>query len=331
MTCTLLRYNQHINRFPDVVFMQKITTPATHEELYPIREVSRLTGVNPVTLRAWERRYGFIQPTRTESGHRLYSLADIEAVRNIQTWIGRGVSVSKVGGLLARHAVPAPDIENKITENNPREIWQARLQEAIQRFDSVTLEILFGQLNALYTPLVVMHEFCLPLWRERLLRREQFGQTSEWLFWDTFLRARLWQRFSLGQWPVDTKRPALIVAALPNAAQELELLTCALMLLSPMWQIIPLAVNQPLDELPFICERQLPAAVVLFSDAPTDAELLRHLLRLSVGIGCPLALAGEASVFAAERLAGSVIACLGSDSQMMLTRLQQFLQGHLDT
>ena len=28
------------------------------EELFPIREVSRLTGVNPVTLRAWERRYG---------------------------------------------------------------------------------------------------------------------------------------------------------------------------------------------------------------------------------------------------------------------------------
>ncbi|MBF4212988.1 MerR family DNA-binding transcriptional regulator, partial [Pseudomonas donghuensis] len=40
------------------------------EELFPIREVARLTGVNPVTLRAWERRYGLIQPTRTESGHR---------------------------------------------------------------------------------------------------------------------------------------------------------------------------------------------------------------------------------------------------------------------
>ena len=49
------------------------TAPGTleREELFPIREVARLTGVNPVTLRAWERRYGLIQPTRTESGHRL--------------------------------------------------------------------------------------------------------------------------------------------------------------------------------------------------------------------------------------------------------------------
>ena len=38
--------------------------------LYPIREVSRLTGVNSVTLRAWERRYGLIRPQRTPKGHR---------------------------------------------------------------------------------------------------------------------------------------------------------------------------------------------------------------------------------------------------------------------
>lgn len=72
------------------------------EELFPIREVARLTGVNPVTLRAWERRYGLIQPTRTDSGHRLYSQVDIESVRSILAWIERGVAVSKVGKILAK-------------------------------------------------------------------------------------------------------------------------------------------------------------------------------------------------------------------------------------
>lgn len=74
------------------------------QELFPIREVSRLTGVNPVTLRAWERRYGLIRPTRTDSGHRLYSMADVEAVRSILSWTERGVAVSKVGSILARSA-----------------------------------------------------------------------------------------------------------------------------------------------------------------------------------------------------------------------------------
>lgn len=76
------------------------------QDLFPIREVSRLTGVNAVTLRAWERRYGLIQPTRTDSGHRLYSQADIDDIRRILGWLERGVAVSKVASILARdHAL----------------------------------------------------------------------------------------------------------------------------------------------------------------------------------------------------------------------------------
>jgi hypothetical protein len=39
------------------------------EESFPMRTVSVITGVNPVTLRAWERRYGLIKPARTAKGH----------------------------------------------------------------------------------------------------------------------------------------------------------------------------------------------------------------------------------------------------------------------
>ena len=53
---------------PEITAPLRETTPDSHtdcEGLFPIREVARLTGVNPVTLRAWERRYGLIQPLRT--------------------------------------------------------------------------------------------------------------------------------------------------------------------------------------------------------------------------------------------------------------------------
>ena len=33
--------------------------------IYPMRTITSLTGVNPVTLRAWERRYGRVQPQLT--------------------------------------------------------------------------------------------------------------------------------------------------------------------------------------------------------------------------------------------------------------------------
>ena len=50
---------------------------------YPIRAISELTGVPTTTLRAWERRYGLLKPSRTAKGHRLYSGEDIDLVKDI--------------------------------------------------------------------------------------------------------------------------------------------------------------------------------------------------------------------------------------------------------
>src|SRR5688572_26060242 len=122
------------------------------EELFPIREVSRLTGVNPVTLRAWERRYGLIQPTRTDSGHRLYSLADVESVRSILAWIERGVSVSKVGKLLARSnaaKVPLTPVYPEVVAGEWSE-WRAQVRSAVSALDEAGLERVYGQVFSSY-------------------------------------------------------------------------------------------------------------------------------------------------------------------------------------
>ena len=65
---------------------------ALDEGWLPIREVARQTGVNAVTLRAWERRYGLIVPQRTPKGHRLFSAEHVQRILTILTWLNRGVS-----------------------------------------------------------------------------------------------------------------------------------------------------------------------------------------------------------------------------------------------
>ncbi|MDP0919032.1 MerR family transcriptional regulator, partial [Klebsiella pneumoniae] len=92
--------------------------------------------MNPVTLRAWERRYGLIQPVRTESGHRLYSSTDIDTVHRILDWIERGVAVSKVGRIRARDAQHA---ETAALARADTEVdwsqWQSQLRSAVSAFD----------------------------------------------------------------------------------------------------------------------------------------------------------------------------------------------------
>lgn len=68
--------------------------------LYTIGEVAQLCDINPVTLRAWQRRYGLLKPQRTDGGHRLFNEADIDRIREIKRWIEAGIQVGKVKKLL---------------------------------------------------------------------------------------------------------------------------------------------------------------------------------------------------------------------------------------
>ena len=78
--------------------------PACEDGLFPIRAVSNITGVNPITLRAWERRYNLIRPTRTATGHRLYSAADIQEIQRILALSAQGIGFTQIAQILARES-----------------------------------------------------------------------------------------------------------------------------------------------------------------------------------------------------------------------------------
>lgn len=299
------------------------------EELFPIREVSRVTGVNPVTLRAWERRYGLIQPTRTESGHRLYSIADIEAIRSILAWTERGVAVSKVGAILSRSVATraAEPAEQQAVAGEWGE-WMTQVQRAVSSFDESRLDQIYGQIFSSYPLSVVFQDVLLPLWQQLLLRQGDYGQTSAWLFFDAFLRARVLQRLQLARGQAERR---VLLAAVPGQCRELELLVTGLLLSSDAVAVNVLAIGQPLDELPLVCEKFRPQALVLYSNVLPNAMLLRQLAKLTLGLDCPLAMAGEAAEFSEQSLRGSPIACLGNSGKLMQRRLLQFLDGRLDT
>lgn len=95
--------------------------------LFPIRELSELTQVNSVTIRAWERRYGLLKPKRTAKGHRLYSQEDVKKIKNILGFIAKGVPVSKVKALLE---------DTEVSIQNTSDEWlllSQRLQQTLDK------------------------------------------------------------------------------------------------------------------------------------------------------------------------------------------------------
>ena len=88
--------------------------PTDESELFPIRTVASLTGVNAITLRAWERRYGLIKPVRTDSGHRLYTQVDIDTIHQVVALLDKGVAISQVRNALGETEQGAARVEEQL-------------------------------------------------------------------------------------------------------------------------------------------------------------------------------------------------------------------------
>jgi hypothetical protein len=248
----------------------------------------------------------------------LYSRADIADVRTALMWIERGVAVSKVGKILARTQGAQGDSAEQGGARAEWLEWQAQVRRAVAAFDEPQLERIYGQVFSSYPVVVAFQEVLMPVWQALLGRQEGYGHTSEWLFLDSFLRARALQRLQLtrghGQaW-------VIVVAALPGAPRELEALVAGLMLAGPQVDVHVLALGQPLNELSLVCEKIRPHALALFSHRPLNGDQPRQLLKLAMTLECPL-----------MSMVGTQIACLGGEGRLMQRRLLQYLEGHLDT
>ncbi|MCE0495021.1 MerR family transcriptional regulator [Vibrio salinus] len=116
------------------------------QQLYSIREVSEITGVKPVTLRAWQRRYNLVQPKRTEKGHRLFSEEDLTRIQEIQSWLNKGISIGKVAELLDKsqtiEAVSVDNVHPYLDEFEPvlEALTQLKRRRLVQMINSVLKE-----------------------------------------------------------------------------------------------------------------------------------------------------------------------------------------------
>lgn len=166
--------------------------------LVPIRTVSSLTGVNSVTLRAWERRYDLIKPVRTPKGHRLYTMTDVEMIHQVVSLLNNGMSIGQVRQVLDSSEAclkSTPDIQER--ENSA--FWQShrhRLLQAVVAFDDRVLNDIYSEVLSLYPVDIVTYRLIVPLLQELGDRWAQgVGSVVEEHFFSVFMRNKLGARF----------------------------------------------------------------------------------------------------------------------------------------
>ncbi len=256
--------------------------------LYPISAVAAQTGVNAITLRAWERRYGLVKPARSEAGHRLYTEGDIETIRTILKLLDQGIAVSRVSEALRQASRGS---EAAATEGGPWTRYQSTLLQAVAAFDEGTLETVYNEAMSLYPVDVVTTRLLLPL-LGRLGERwmQEPAGVAEEHFFSFFMRNKLGARFHHRN--LQNAGPRMVAACLPGEQHEFGLLLFALSAHARNYRVILLGANMPLAQLPEVVRRTGSDAVVLSGsveavedDLDDDLSALVSIARVPVFVG----------------------------------------------
>ena len=236
-----------------------------------IGELGRRVGVRPETLRAWERRYGLLEPARTPNGYRLYSAADEARVRSMVAWLARGRSAAEAAEL-ARGRPP-------LAERTERPVLASageRLIEAIQAFDDESAHRVLDHALARFSLATVLSGIVLPVLAEvgdRWVRGEAtIGQEH---FCTELLRGRL---LALARAWGGGSGPLALLACPPDERHDLGLVCFGLVLRESGWRIAFLGPDTPMPTLDDAADRLDPEAIVITAVVPDRLERVRREL-----------------------------------------------------
>jgi len=248
----------------------------------PIREVARQTGVNAITLRAWERRYGLIVPQRTPKGHRLFSAEHVQRILAILTWLNRGVAVSQVKQLL-----DAPQAFSESVENDWHVLRKTLLQ-AVTELAERTLDDTVNQAMSLYPPRTLCEQLLMPLLAELELRWQgQFGAQMERVFFNGWLRSKFGARLYHNNRQL--RGAPLLLVNQSDLPLEPSLWLTAWLISSADCPVEIFDWPLPAGELALAIEHLQARGVLLYSSKALNLSALPKLFN---GVTCPKFIAG---------------------------------------
>ncbi|AVX10246.1 MULTISPECIES: MerR family transcriptional regulator [Priestia] len=93
-----------------------------HEGKYNIKAISNMVGIQPGTLRAWERRYQILNPVRNDSGHRLYTEEDLRKLKWLTEKVSGGFTISQAVSLLETESSTVGTFEEEGEVDSPQKI-----------------------------------------------------------------------------------------------------------------------------------------------------------------------------------------------------------------
>jgi MerR family transcriptional regulator, light-induced transcriptional regulator len=258
---------------------------------YPVRLVSVRTGLTPHVLRAWERRYQVVTPTRTDGGQRLYSDLDIERLRRLRRLTERGHAIGRLAPLpldeLIRLEDAGVNVEERPGESAHRESIRFAVESALhaaRRFDGAEVQAVLERAAVTLGVPVFLDEVATAV-VERIGHGWAEGSVSiaqEHIATAVVRRILGWL---LGVYEVAGPARQIVVATPPRQIHELGALMVAVSAAAEGWRVTYLGPDLPPADV-VAAARQTGASAVALSIvyAAGTPELVAALRETRAGL-----------------------------------------------
>jgi DNA-binding transcriptional MerR regulator len=303
------------------------------EPLFTIKAVQNRTGIKPVTLRAWERRYDLLSPLRMPNGYRLYSERDIQLLLWVQRRLAAGLNISQVAEQfkeLQNQSLWPESIETAAPKPRRRKAPRPARDYAEMLYGSLVAHneqrsaAIFKEIQNYFDLLTICEEVLTPaltLIGEAWYRGEIFIATEHKA--SNFIKSELLT--IMQNLPVVKEGPLILVGCGPEEMHELAALMFAVLLREKGHFVEYLGPDLPVDDLVDYAAQVRPRLICLTINQENTAFLLKDLApRLASLRGRPkLAYAGrylDENPQAREELGGTY---LGKNLTESLERIKQ--------
>ncbi|MFS0776214.1 MerR family transcriptional regulator [Neobacillus sp. 3P2-tot-E-2] len=124
---------------------------AAQEGKYNIKAAALMLGIQPGTLRAWERRYQMVAPVRNEAGHRLYTDEHIKILKWLIKKVNQGFTISQAVSLMGHNQSQMDPETLNLKQDNPLISLSDSLYEALIHFEHDRINEIINKLFSIFT------------------------------------------------------------------------------------------------------------------------------------------------------------------------------------
>jgi MerR family transcriptional regulator, light-induced transcriptional regulator len=251
---------------------------------YPIRAVARMTGLSLDTLRAWERRYDAVSPSRGRRG-REYTDDDVARLRSLGELVSSGYSIGAVAPLEATElaallaAARGEAARNQAARGSgPATVDLQPLVTALAQYDLRSLEATLNRHAVILPPADLVSAVVIPLLREIGHLWEAGGlRPSQEHAVSAVVRSVLGGLLRTVARPDGS--PSVLFATPAGERHELGLLCAAVLAAAAGCRVVYLGPDLPAEDIGHAAARSRAGIIVLSATTP-DAVSRRELKAL---------------------------------------------------